>query len=145
MTRRKIAAQQMPRRVPASVAERIAPTKRGNRQTARLASRPPVPKFLRAGRREHLGLFVPQPEMNLQTQRHLRIIVIAAPPPSRPANHDRQMIGARRPAAIDRLIAELRRRLANRARVLRAAINVDVVLLPLLRPFRKARKMREAL
>src|SRR5579885_3866070 len=51
MTRRKIAAQQMPRRVPASILERIAQTKRGNRQTARLANLPPVPKFLRGALR----------------------------------------------------------------------------------------------
>src|SRR5580704_4058815 len=91
--RSQVAAEEMPQRVSARVAEGVGGVQSGESQVfyrSWLAARPEIGEAVDF---ETLSRRVPETEMQLQGQRQVRVEIVAAPFPSGFANQRGQVIG----------------------------------------------------
>ena len=67
-----------------------------------------LPETIQAARRETLRVLVPELKVQLERKRHLGIVRIAAPHPTRLSNHGGKVIDGMLVDRCDRLVAQLR-------------------------------------
>src|SRR6185437_8131646 len=99
-------ADQMPDQMPCCIRKSIETIKRGHGKTFDIAPHTPPPKTVCAINAKTLGCLVPEAEVEFDSQRHFRIVIVSVGAPSGHFDQRREMIARRFCLPAERLVTE---------------------------------------